>query len=222
MNTFSRWKTCCATWVLLICFPIYLMADGDQKQAVPEQVQAVGLADWPILARALDVKPVADGRIVSFRELWEMNLSELSEPLAISGLVVRRFKRQPVGQFPALEELWIRTDDDGLVMVTNRSKAAQTQGALDLTAPGMALEIQARMIRKVLYESTDEPRIAPWLVAQRVSVKGSDDGATGSNQDSGESQKLIFLIFSIISATAILRLVLGFATRSGRRGKVGR
>ena len=198
------------------------MADGDQKQAVPEQVQAVGLADWPILARALDVKPVAEGRIVSFRELWEMSPSELSEPLAISGLVVRRFKRQPVGQFPALEELWIRTDDDGLVMVTNRSKAAQTQGSLDLTAPGMALEIQARMIRKVLYESTDEPRIAPWLVAQRVSVKGSDDGATGSNQDSGESQKLIFLIFSIISATAILRLVLGFATRSGRRGKVGR
>jgi hypothetical protein len=198
------------------------MADGDQKQAVPEQVQAVGLADWPILARALDVKPVAEGRIVSFRELWEMSPSELSEPLAISGLVVRRFKRQPVGQFPALEELWIRTDDDGLVMVTNRSKAAQTQGSLDLTAPGMALEIQARMIRKVLYESTDEPRIAPWLVAQRVSVKGSDDGATGSNQDSGESQKLIFLVFSIISATAILRLVLGFATRSGRRGKVGR
>ncbi len=222
MNTFSRWKTCCATWVLLICFPIYLMADGDQKQAVPEQVQAVGLADWPILARALEVKPVAEGRIVSFRELWEMSPSELSEPLAISGLVVRRFKRQPVGQFPALEELWIRTDDDGLVMVTNRSKAAQTQGSLDLTAPGMALEIQARMIRKVLYESTDEPRIAPWLVAQRVSVKGSDDGATGSNQDSGESQKLIFLIFSIISATAILRLVMGFATRSGRRGKVGR
>ena len=222
MNTFSRWKTCCATWVLLICFPIHLMAGGDQKQAVPEQVQAVGLADWPILARALEVKPVAEGRIVSFRELWEMSPSELSEPLAISGLVVRRFKRQPVGQFPALEELWIRTDDDGLVMVTNRSKAAQTQGALDLTAPGMALEIQARMIRKVLYESTDEPRFAPWLVAQRVSVKGSDDGATGSNQDSGESQKLIFLIFSIISATAILRLVLGFATRSGRRGKVGR
>jgi hypothetical protein len=221
MNTFSRWKTCCAIGLLLICFPIHLMADGDQKQAVPEQVQPVGLADWPTLARALAFKPVADGRIVSFRELWEMNPSDLSEPLAISGLVVRRFKRQPVGQFPALEELWIRTDDDGLVMVTNRSKAAPTQGALDLTAPGMALEIQARMIRKVLYESTDEPRIAPWLVAQRVSVKVSSEGETGSNEDSGESQKLIFLIFSIISATAILRLVLAFAARSGRSGKAG-
>jgi hypothetical protein len=221
MNTFSRWKTCCAIGLLLICFPIHLMADGDQKQAVPEQVQPVGLADWPTLARALAFKPVADGRIVSFRELWEMNPSDLSEPLAISGLVVRRFKRQPVGQFPALEELWIRTDDDGLVMVTNRSKAAPTQGALDLTAPGMALEIQARMIRKVLYESTDEPRIAPWLVAQRVSVKGSSEGETGSNEDSGESQKLILLIFSIISATATLRLVLAFAARSGRSGKAG-
>jgi hypothetical protein len=221
MNTFSRWKTCCAIGLLLICFPIHLMADGDQKQAVPEQVQPVGLADWPTLARALAFKPVADGRIVSFRELWEMNPSDLSEPLAISGLVVRRFKRQPVGQFPALEELWIRTDDDGLVMVTNRSKAAPTQGALDLTAPGMALEIQARMIRKVLYESTDEPRIAPWLVAQKVSVKRSSEGETGSNEDSGESQKLIFLIFSIISATATLRLVLAFAARSGRSGKAG-
>ena len=221
MNTFSRWKTCCAIGLLLVCFPIHLMADGDQKQAVPEQVQPVGLADWPTLARALAFKPVADGRIVSFRELWEMNPSDLSEPLAISGLVVRRFKRQPVGQFPALEELWIRTDDDGLVMVTNRSKAAPTQGALDLTAPGMALEIQARMIRKVLYESTDEPRIAPWLVAQKVSVKRSSEGETGSNEDSGESQKLIFLIFSIISATATLRLVLAFAARSGRSGKAG-
>jgi hypothetical protein len=221
MNTFSRWKTCCAIGLFLVCFPIHLMADGDQKQAVPEQVQPVGLADWPTLARALAFKPVADGRIVSFRELWEMNPSDLSEPLAISGLVVRRFKRQPVGQFPALEELWIRTDDDGLVMVTNRSKAAPTQGALDLTAPGMALEIQARMIRKVLYESTDEPRIAPWLVAQRVSVKGSSEGETGSNEDSGESQKLILLIFSIISATATLRLVLAFAARSGRSGKAG-
>jgi hypothetical protein len=85
----------------------------------------------------------------------------------------------------------------------------------------MALEIQARMIRKVLYESTDEPRIAPWLVAQKVSVKGSSEGETGSNEDSGESQKLIFLIFSIISATAILRLVLAFAARSGRSGKAG-
>jgi hypothetical protein len=221
MNTFSRWKTCCSIGLLLVCFPIHLKADEDPKPITPEVVQPVGLADWPTLARALADKPLADGRIVSFRELWEMNPSEVSEPLAISGLVVRRFKRQPVGQFPALEELWIRTDDDGLVMVTNRSKAAPTQGALDLTAPGMALEIQARMIRKVLYESTDEPRIAPWLVAQKVSVKGSSEGETGSNEDSGESQKLIFLIFSIISATAILRLVLAFAARSGRSGKVG-
>jgi hypothetical protein len=221
MNTFSRWKTCCSIGLLLVCFPIHLKADEDPKPITPEVVQPVGLADWPTLARALADKPLADGRIVSFRELWEMNPSDLSEPLAISGLVVRRFKRQPVGQFPALEELWIRTDDDGLVMVTNRSKAAPTQGALDLTAPGMALEIQARMIRKVLYESTDEPRFAPWLVAQKVSVKGSSEGETGSNEDSGESQKLIFLIFSIISATAILRLVLAFAARSGRSGKVG-
>ena len=227
MNNFSRWKTCCAGWLAMACFPMNFIegridkpSDANQDQAKPEVVQPVGLADWPVLAKSLEVKPVAAGRIVSFRELWEMEPQEISEPLAISGLVVRRFKRQPVGQFPALEELWIRTDDDGLVLVTNRSKPTPTQGQRDLTAPGMALEIQARMIRKVLYESTDEPRIAPWLVAQRVSVKGSaSDGSAPIDESSADSQKLIFLIFSIITATAILRLVLAFASRSGRSGK---
>ncbi len=225
-NSLSRRKTCCALAMLL--FGLITRGLGAMIQDEPAkagsglvtsaEVQPVGLADWPGLARALKTWASTAGRIVSFRELWDLPAEDFTHSLAISGVVVRRFKRAAVGQFPALEELWIRTDDDGLVLVTNRSVADHEER----TAPGSALWIEAVFIRKVLYEAGDEPRVAPWLVAQSVqarSVDGLNSGSGGGNlpAGTGSGQELPLLIFAILFSSVVLRLFLGLASRSGRR-----
>ena len=142
--SFRPGKTCRAWLVVAIVCTLNLQAADEaasyvlQNPSAKELAEPVGLADWPALAQALKAGKATQGRIVSFRELWLAKPGELSQPLSISGVVLRRFRRDPVGQFPALEELWLRTDDDNLVLVTNRARARDSE-QVDTTAPGSAV-----------------------------------------------------------------------------------
>jgi len=181
-----------------------------------EIVEPVGLADWPALAKALKQEKATQGRIVSFRELWQATPAELAEPLALSGVVLRRFRREAVGQFPPLEELWLRTDDDNLVLITNKSKAERNESS-DITAPGSAVDIVAKFIRKVRYDASDEPRVAPWLVACSVVAAGSAHGlqpVSTQLKSNGGSSELLLVLLAVITASALLRVVLFYAKRS--------
>ena len=220
--SFRPGKTCRAWLVVAIVCTLNLQAADEaasyvlQNPSAKELAEPVGLADWPALAQALKAGKATQGRIVSFRELWLAKPGELSQPLSISGVVLRRFRRDPVGQFPALEELWLRTDDDNLVLVTNRARARDSE-QVDTTAPGSAVAIVATFIRNVRYDATDEPRVAPWLVASSVMALGSQlqesPDVTGM-ATSRSNNDLWLVLLGVITTSALLRVVLLYARRS--------
>lgn len=191
-----------------------------QQPTLKEVPESVGLADWPALARALRKDGNVTGRIVSFRELWSAAPGALTEPIAISGVILRRFRREPLGQFPALEELWLRTDDDALVIVTYRSSEKKSEST-DTTAPGSAVDVTGTFLRNVRYEAKDEPRVAPWVVASLVRPMGTSldgSGTASSERDSPDDMRKIGLVLlAVVTCTALLRLVIDFARKSGRR-----
>lgn len=224
-------KTCRALALAAVLAARILQAAQEPPPGVVQSISSkevaepVGLADWPALARALKQDKAAQGRIVSFRELWLAKPGELTEPIAISGVVLRRFRREAIGQFPPLEELWLRTDDDNLLLVTNRS-ALKASKTADVTTPGSAVDIVATYLRKVRYEAADESRIAPWLVASSIVTAGSPaehhPGSVPSAGSEGNSELLLVLL-AVITASALLRVVLFYAKRnsSGRRVRSG-
>lgn len=222
-------KTCRAMAVLAFFCALPAPAVDDpllksiQNPTAQDVVEPVGLVDWPALARALKADKAAQGRIVSFRELWLAKPGDLAEPLSISGVVLRRFRREPVGQFPALEELWVHTDDDNLLVVTHPSQAKSPDKA-DITAPGSAVDLVATYMRNVRYNAADEPRVAPWLVARSIVPTGAapfeQPSLTGTG-GTGQTSELMLVLFAVISTSALLRVALFYARRSGRgKGRV--
>jgi hypothetical protein len=189
--------------------------DGVVARSAPA-VEPVGLADWPALARALKEPARTEGRIVSFRELWAADPKLADEPVVVSGVVFRRFRREPVGQFPALEELWIRTDDDGLAVVTNKARDKAAEGH-DPTQPGLPVRILAVFLRKIRYEAEDEPRIAPWLVAKRVLGDSAGDSDGASPGESSDATQWFVLIWATLASTAVLRALMSWSRKAGRR-----
>lgn len=191
-----------------------------QQPALQEVPEPVGLTDWPALSKALKRDETVAGRIASFRELWSAGPGELKDPIAISGVILRRFRREPVGQFPALEELWLRTDDDALVIVTHKSRDKK-QETSDITAPGSAVEVSGIFLRNVRYDAKDEPRVAPWVVASRIRPMGTPqpDARTAAVQAKAEDEtrKTGLVLLTVVAGSALLRLAIAFAGRSGRR-----
>jgi hypothetical protein len=186
-------------------------------------VEAVGLADWPVLDRALKRPKPASGRIVSFRELWSARPGLADEPVIIAGVVYRRFRSEPQGQFPSLEELWIRTDDDGLAVVTNVVPPISAKSERDRTEPGSPVRLVSYFLRKIRYEAEDEPRIAPWLVAKGFENESAEpaSGVSKAFEESGDSI-VLFLILAVIAAVTLLRLLLFWAERTRRRSSAMR
>jgi len=181
-------------------------------------VEPVGLADWPVLDRALKRPAPASGRIVSFRELWSAGPGLADEPVIIAGVVYRRFRSEPQGQFPSLEELWIRTDDDGLAVVTNVVPPISEKSRRDRTEPGSPVRLVSYFLRKIRYEAEDEPRIAPWLVAKGFENDSAETvrGVSKTFEKSGDSI-VLFVILATIVAVTLLRLMLFWSERTRRR-----
>lgn len=186
-------------------------------------VEPVGLADWPKLDKALKKRAPDTGRIVSFRELWQADPKLADEPLVISGVVYRRFRTEPRGQFPSLEELWIRTDDDGLAVVTNVVPPKSATPDIDRTEPGSAVRLVAWFIRKIRYEAEDEPRIAPWLASAGFEKASETGGETSPVVPEQANDKLVFfVILAVIGAITLLRIMLLWSDRSRRRTEAWR
>jgi len=187
-------------------------------------IEPVGLADWPALDRALKRPSPGSGRIVSFRELWSARPGLGDEPVLIAGVVYRRFRSEPRGQFPSLEEIWVRTDDDGLAVVTNVVPSKSEKNAADRTAPGSPVRLVAYFLRKIRYEAEDEPRIAPWLVSkgfekENPNAIGTSATGTASVATEADDRRVGFVILGVIAAITILRLTLLWAGRSRRRAE---
>lgn len=190
----------------------------NQPLADLQTAEPAGLADWPALFQALNRTTRTEGRIVSFRELWDAKPNELNDALKIHGRVIRRFRREAVGQFPALQELWIRTDDDGLIVVTTKApQSGANQSPNDPTKPGSDVALTGYFLRKVQYEAEDSARIAPWIVAREIHRQHS--GSFLENEISGENvgQSWTLLILVTAMSAAALRLIVVIVQRQFRR-----
>lgn len=186
-------------------------------------IEPVGLADWPNLDRALKRRAPDTGRIVSFRELWQADPGLKDEPLIISGVVFRRFRTEPRGQFPSLEELWIRTDDDGLAVVTNIVPPKDEKAGIDRTEPGSPVRLVAWFLRKIRYEAEDEPRIAPWLASAGFEKTSESAGGSSTGLPAQADDKFVFfVILGVIAAITLLRVMLLWSDRSRRRTEAWR
>jgi hypothetical protein len=205
---------------LSLHYPARLIAADDhaQESADLQSAEPVGLADWPMLFKSLNRGVPGEGRIVSFRELWEKSPEELDGPLTVSGLVLRRFRREAVGQFPPLAELWVRTDDDGLVLLTIRQdwpKEYSRKYVEEATAPGRMIEATCWFVRRVRYKAEDAERIAPWLVAANIN-NGGEAGAPVAT-GSGQSGTMILLVWVTVASAAVLRVLVNWANRPRRK-----
>lgn len=190
--------------------------DGPSTDAEPvlQTAEPVGLADWPLLFRALNRKTTSPGRIISFRELWDAAPDTLTQPLELQGLIIRRFRREPVGQFPALDELWIRTDDDGLILVTTKADRSETAvDQEDITKPGSPVQINAYFLRKVQYEAADTQRIAPWLAAYRITSSNSGNEFLSENKSQGNANSWMLVVWATLASAVCMRLLLVFFQR---------
>lgn len=213
--------------LLLLVFPpsfcpVVANDDPAQESAELQSAEPVGLADWPMLFKALNRGVPGEGRIVSFRELWEKSPDELDGPLTVSGLVLRRFRREAVGQFPALSELWVRTDDDGLVLLTLRQDSPKVNSRKlleEATAPGRMIEATGWFLRRVRYKAEDAERIAPWLVAAKINT-GGEGGEAGAPvaPGGGQSGTLMLLVWATVASAAVLRVLVNWANRPRRKG----
>lgn len=211
------------------CGPISAQSD-DQTFLDPKQAEAsldtaepVSLADWPALFRALNTTSEAPGRIISFRELWDAKPGSIIGQISLSGLVIRRFRREAIGQFPPLEELWVRTDDDGLILVTSRSQSKSNDEVTtesDPTGPGKAITVSGQFLRKIRYEAADSPRIAPWIVAETITPQVIEFlPQTGSPFGGSSQNSLMMAIWMIVASAAGLRLIMTLMNRYATRSK---
>lgn len=183
-----------------------------------QTAEPAGLADWPALFQALNRTTRTEGRIVSFRELWDAKPNELSDALKIHGRVIRRFRREAVGQFPALQELWIRTDDDGLIVATTKAPQLGTdQSPNDPTKPGSDVALTGYFLRKVQYEAEDSTRIAPWIVAREIHRQHSGTFLENEISDEKVGQPWTLLILVTAMSAATLRLIVVIVQRQFRR-----
>jgi hypothetical protein len=148
-------------------------------------------------------------------ELWKADPKLQGEPLLISGVVYRRFRSEPRGQFPSLEELWIRTDDDGLAVVTNLAPPKDSGPGNDRTSPGSAVRLVSYFLRKIQYEAEDEPRIAPWLVSNRF--ESESEAGSAPHTAARDDQRVFLIILAVIVAVTALRFMLLWSDRSRRR-----
>jgi hypothetical protein len=197
--------------------------DPKQAEAALDTAEPVSLADWPALFRALNTTSQGPGRIISFRELWEAKPGSILGQISLNGLVIRRFRREAVGQFPALEELWVRTDDDGLILVTSRSQSKSNDEVTtesDPTGPGRAITVTGQFLRKIRYEATDSPRIAPWIVAGTITPQVSEFlPHTGSPFGGSSQNSLMMTVWMIVASAAGLRLIMALINRYATRSK---
>ncbi|MFM7317366.1 MAG: hypothetical protein ACKO5E_10495 [bacterium] len=220
-GTLSRAISLLPVFLLFPAFlsPVIAQDDPAQVSADLQSAEPVGLADWPMLFKALNRPAAAEGRIVSFRELWDKSPDELEGPLAISGLVLRRFRREAVGQFPPLAELWVRTDDDGLVLLTMRDDSRRDDSKRLLeqaTAPCRMIEARVWFLRRVRYQAEDAERIAPWLVLSTINDEGtSPAGPAGSG---GDSASWMLLVWATVASAAVLRVLVNWVNRPRRKG----
>jgi hypothetical protein len=154
-----------------------------------EPIAQLTLADLAAYRAALSGKATADAAestdlpvSVGFKDLWEHSERFRGRRVVVEGRVTRIFRQGPIGQFPALAELWISSPaGEPFCLVvpqsieTSRSETKSTAGK-PRDAGGVIPEIGANVrslgtfLKMVRDAAADVARLAPLVVCDQPPV----------------------------------------------------
>jgi hypothetical protein len=132
------------------------------------QEDRLGLADLAGYRAALSGKATADDATaddrpaqVHFRDLWNRPDAFRGRRVIVDGRVLRIFRQEPVGSFPALGEVWISsTSGDPFCLVFPQAGADSTP----IPEPGRDVRFTGTFLKMVRYAAHDGARLAPLVV----------------------------------------------------------
>ncbi len=127
---------------------------------VGAQEDRVGLADLAGYRAALSGKGTGPPTAVHFRDLWDRSEAYRGRHVVVDGRVQRIFRQEPVGDFPALAEVWITSPaGDPYCLV------------FPLPGPvpdrGREVRFTGTFLKMVRYAAHDGDRLAPLVVGSR-------------------------------------------------------
>jgi hypothetical protein len=158
MNCFTKFIV-----LVVLIHPWCSRADGQEDR--------LGLADLAGYRAALSGKATADDASaadppaqVQFRDLWERPDAFRGRHVIVEGRVVRIFRQEPVGSFPALAEVWITsTSGDPFCLVSPRAGLT----SIPIPEPGRDVRFTGTFLKMVRYAASDGARLAPLVVGDR-------------------------------------------------------
>ena len=124
------------------------------------QEDQVGLADLTLYRAALYGKGAGSPAKVHFRDLWDRSEAYRGRHVVVDGRVQRIFRQEPIGDFPALAEVWISSPaGDPFCLV------------FPLPGPvpdrGREVRFTGTFLKMVRYAAGDGGRLAPLVVGSR-------------------------------------------------------
>jgi hypothetical protein len=167
-----------------------------------ESPDRLSLADLVAYRAALTGKPTADDARVSdpavgvvFKDLWNRPESFRGRRVIVEGRVQRIFRQGPVGDFPALAEIWIaaRAGDPFCLVVPqetvttsgflNKNSVSSRTEVRQLPELGLIVRFTGTFLRMVGYSAGDGSRRAPLIVGDQPPVS-VQDGASAEGPKS--------------------------------------
>jgi hypothetical protein len=138
---------------------------------------------------------------VRFGDLWERPDEFLGRRVIIEGRAARRFRQPPIGEYPALVELWIasRTGNPTCLVYPDPPGG-------DPTPLGGLVRFAGTYQRRIRYEGSDAPRVAPLLVGPDAPelIRGP---ARGLWQPIGPFRGVDWLVGAIVAAAVLSVIV---------------
>jgi hypothetical protein len=179
--------------VLIITLASVLVAANRSRAAAgdddTETIARLTLADLAAYRAALSGKATADAAestdlpvSVGFKDLWEHSERFRGRRVVVEGRVSRIFRQGPIGQFPALAELWISSPaGEPFCLVVPQSietspSETESTGGKPRDAGGVNPEIGANVrftgtfLKMVRYAAADVARLAPLVVCGQPPV----------------------------------------------------
>ncbi len=142
-----------------------LVAAGLPATATATDDAPLGMPDLPAYREALAAPMDGPTLLVTFRQLWGRPAAYRGRAVRVSGRVARQFRQPPIGELPALVEVWIvAPEGDPFCLV--HPEGAGTRAV----RVGDEVRFSGYFLKRLRYEGGDTPRLAPLIVGGRAPV----------------------------------------------------
>ena len=175
-----------ATVILLVLGAAFWASTGlAQSEATPtDDIESqLGLADLTAYRAALSGKATTDGakgsgppRSVTFRDLWNHPETWSGRRVQVEGRIVRLFRQDAVGSFPALVEAWLVTPAGDLFCV-EFPRDERPERKDEASEPGRPVKFTGTFLKTIRYAAGDQARLAPLIVGDRPPAASRNESA---------------------------------------------